>query len=64
MSGPSASDSWRDRLQKSSFELLLAVIALVVAWQLLRQLLVPLVVVASLALVIRLAVGWSRRDSW
>jgi hypothetical protein len=64
VSGPSAPDSWLDRLQKSSFELLLAVIALVVAWQLLRQLLVPLVVIASLAFIIRLAVGWSRRDGW
>lgn len=64
MSGPSTPDSWLDRLQKGSFALLVAVIALVIAWQLLRQLLVPLVVIVVLVGVIRLAVGWSRRDSW
>lgn len=64
MSGPSTPDSWLDRLQKSSFELLLAVVALVIAWQLLRQLLVPLVVIVVLVAIIRLAVGWSRRGGW
>lgn len=64
MSGPSTPDSWLDRLQKTSFELLLAVIALVIAWQLLRQLLVPMVVIVMLVGVIRFAIGWSRRDGW
>ncbi len=64
MSGPSVPDSWLDRLQKTSFELLLAVVALVVAWRLLRQLLVPLVLIVMLVCIVRLAVGWSRRDGW
>ena len=64
MSGPSTPDSWLDRLQKSSFQLLLAVVALVIAWQLLRQLLVPLVVITGIVLVIRLAVGRFQRSRW
>jgi hypothetical protein len=64
VTGPTAPDSWLERLQRSSFQLLLAAIALMIAWRLLRQLLVPLVVIAVLLGILRLALGWWRRDSW
>jgi hypothetical protein len=64
MPGPSSPDSWLDRMQKTSFELLVTVVALVLAWQLLRHVLVPLVVIAVLIFVIRLALCVVRRSRW
>jgi CHASE2 domain-containing sensor protein len=56
--------SWTSALSKSAWTLLVAAIVVFVAWQLLKQLVVPLVVFLALVGVIRLALGAFRRDSW
>ena len=56
--------SWASALSKSAWTLLVAAIVVFVAWQLLKQLVVPLVVLVALVGIIRLALGAFRRDSW
>ena len=63
MSGDPAAP-WTTAISRAAWTLLLAVLCLFVTWQLLRQLLVPLVLIVVLIGIIRLAVSWSRRDGW
>ncbi len=56
--------SWMNSVRQAARTLLFVAVAAFVAWQLLRQLLVPLVVIVMLFAIIRVAVGWSRRDGW
>jgi CHASE2 domain-containing sensor protein len=56
--------SWTNALSKSAWTLLVAAIVLFVAWQLLKQLVVPLVVFLALVGIIRIALGVFRRDGW
>ena len=56
--------SWTATLSKAAWTLLLATIAMFIAWQLLKQLVVPLIVIVALVGVFRLALGMYRRDGW
>ena len=55
---------WTNGLTKATWTLLFTALTAFVAWQLLKQLLVPLVVVLVLVGIIRVALGVSRRDGW
>lgn len=56
--------SWTATLGKAAWSLLLAAVAVFIAWQLLKQLVVPLIVIVALVGVFRLALGMYRRDGW
>ena len=56
--------SWTNALSKAAWTLLLAVIVAFVAWQLLKQLVVPLVILLALVGITRVALGAFRRDTW
>jgi CHASE2 domain-containing sensor protein len=56
--------SWADALSKAAWTLLLSAVVVFVAWQLLKQLIVPLVIIVALLGIIRVAVGAHRRDGW
>lgn len=56
--------NWTAAVTKAAWTLLLVAVVAFVAWQLLRQLLVPLVVLVALVFILRLAVGVVRRSRW
>lgn len=56
--------SWTGALTKAAWTLLLTAVAVFIAWQLLKALLVPLIVVLALVGVMKLAVGVRNRDGW
>jgi CHASE2 domain-containing sensor protein len=55
---------WTNTLTKATWTIMFAAVGVFVAWQLLKQLVVPLLVVVCLICVLRLALGVSRRDGW
>ena len=56
--------SWSTSISKAAWTLLLAAIAVFIAWQLLEQLVVPLVVIVALITIFRIALGNFRREGW
>lgn len=63
MNAPSR-QGWTDTVRRATVTLLLAAAALWIGWQLIKQLLVPLVVLAALLILFKLALGAHRRDDW
>lgn len=55
---------WTKAVVKAAVTLLIAAFVAYTAWWLLRQLIVPIIVVIALVGIYRLAVGGSRRRGW
>ena len=58
------SSSWSTTVRNAALTLLLAVVVVFVAWQLLKQILVPLIVLLCVIGITRVALGAFRRDRW
>lgn len=56
--------SWTSAISRAAWTLLLVAAIVWIAWQLLQQLLVPLLTILALVMVYRLALGLFRRDQW
>ncbi len=55
---------WTNIVTKSAVTLLIAAFVAYAAWWVLRQLIVPIVVVFALGLIYRIALGLFRRERW
>ena len=64
MNTPNNSGGWTNAVSKAAWTLLLAVLVIYVSWQLVKQLLAPLVILLCLVGIIRFALGLPRRDKW
>ena len=64
MNAPGSGEHWSSTLTRAAWTLLFVAIAAYVAWQLLRVLIVPLIVVLLLVWIIRYAIGGGRIDRW
>ena len=64
MNTPSSGGSWTSTLMRAAWTVLFVAIAVYVAWQLLRVLIVPLVVLLLLVGIIRFAIVGRCNDQW
>ena len=55
---------WTNTLTKATWTVLFAAVGVFFAWQLLKQLLVPIIVLLFLIGIARVALGVFRRDKW
>jgi hypothetical protein len=56
--------SWTNAMSKAAWTLLLVAVAVFIAWQLLKQLVVPLLVLVGLFAIYRIVFGGTRRNGW
>ena len=61
---PGSGGNWTGTFARAAWTVLFVAIAVYVAWQLLRVIVVPLIVLLILLGIIRIAIGGRRSDRW
>lgn len=64
MNTPQGGGSWTSAISRAAWTLLLVAVIVWISWQLLQQLMVPLLTILALVAVYRIALGLFRRDPW
>jgi len=64
MNGPGTNGNWMTTLTRAAWTLLFVAVIAYVAWQLLRVVVVPLIVLVILIGIIRFALVGRRNDHW